>query len=300
MNSKFLSLLLVFFACPLAFAASLVEALAGKKTVFLGDSITQAGTYVGLTSYYLHRLYPEKDFEIYPLGLASETLSGLSENGHAGGRFPRPCLFERLGRLLEKVEPEVVFACYGINCGIYQALDEERFAAFKAGVGRLIKDCKAAGVEQIFIVTPPIYDVTTQEGEFNYDHVMTAYAAWETTIKEEGVHVIDLHSAMRKARDARTEVFSKDKVHPGNEGHLFMATAILKGLGVDVPEEDFATVQKDPLFKSVDGLRSSRSNEWMKHIGYHREKLVEPQPLGETESEVAQRQAEIDALRRRK
>ncbi|MDB4681854.1 hypothetical protein OAE78_02120, partial [Akkermansiaceae bacterium] len=179
-------------------------------------------------------------------------------------------------------------------------LDEKRLAAFQDGVRRLIKDCKAAGVEQIFIVTPPIYDATTKEGQFNYDSVMTAYAAWEMTIKEEGVEVIDLHSAMRKARDARTEVFSKDKVHPEMEGHLFMATEILKGLSVEVPPDELAKIQKDPLFKKVHHLRSSRSKQWMNHIGYTREKVVTPQPLGETEKEVAKMQAEIDAMRKEK
>ncbi|MFT7302401.1 MAG: hypothetical protein ACI8UZ_001238, partial [Akkermansiaceae bacterium] len=203
MKSKLLSILLIFLACPLAWAGSLVNSIAGKRTVFLGDSITQAGGYVSFTSYYLQRLHPEKKFDIFSLGLSSETLSGLSEKGHAGGRFPRPCLFERLGRLMEKVKPEVVVACYGINCGIYKPLDDERFAAFKAGVARLIKDCKAAGVEQVIIVTPPIYDVTVKAGEFNYDSVMTAYAAWEMSVKGEGVKVIDLHSQMRKARDSR-------------------------------------------------------------------------------------------------
>jgi len=269
------------------------EFLAEKGTVFLGDSITQAGTYVSFTSYYLQRLNPEKKFDFYPLGLSSETLSGLSENGHARGRFPRPCLFERLGRLLEKVKPEIVFACYGINCGIYQPLDEKRFTAFKDGVRRLIKDCKAAGVRQIYLVTPPIFDTTTKEAEFNYDTVMTAYAAWEMTIKEEGVQVIDLHSAMRKARDSRREVFSKDRVHPGLDGHLFMASTILSGLGVEIPKDDPATVQMDPQFKKIDRLRSYRGKQWMKHIGYNREKLVQPQPLGNTESVVAKMQADI-------
>ena len=294
-----LLLIILFLVSPMAWAGSLVDSLAGKKTVFLGDSITQAGTYVSFTSYYLQRLNPEKDFDIYSLGLSSETVSGLSEKGHAGGRFPRPCLFERLGRMLTKVKPDVVFACYGINCGIYKPLDVERFSAFKEGVARLIKDCKAAGVEEIFIVTPPIYDATTKEGQFNYDRVMTAYAAWETSIKEEGVQVIDLHSAMRKARDARTEVFSKDRVHPGKEGHLFMAASIMKGLGVEVPADDVATIQKDPLFVSIDRLRSHRSRQWMRHVGYNREKLVEPKPLGETETEVAKMQTEIDELRRK-
>lgn len=301
MRSRFFPLILfAITTCPFVWAGSLVDSIAGKRTVFLGDSITQAGTYVGFTSYYLQRLHPEKKFDVFSLGLSSETLSGLSEKGHAGGRFPRPCFFERSDRLLAKLKPEVVFACYGINCGIYLPLEEKRFAAFQTGVKRLIKDCKAGGVKQVFIVTPPIYDSVTKEGEFNYDEVMTAYAAWEMTIKEEGVKVIDLHSAMRKARDARKEVFSRDRVHPGKEGHLFMATSILKGLGLEVPVENVDTVEKDPFFKKINQLRSFRSKQWMKHIGYNREKLVKPQPLGDTEKEVARLQAEIDQLRSKK
>lgn len=272
--------------------------LAGKRIIFLGDSITQAGNYVSFCDYYLEKLNPQQDFDIIGLGLASETLSGLSEEGHAGGKFPRPCLFERLGRLLERAKPDVVFACYGINDGIYKPLAEERFAAFQDGVKQLIAACKAAGVQQIYLVTPPIYDATAKPGEFNYDAVMTKYAEWETSLKEPGVQVIDLHSAMRKARDAQDEVFSRDHVHPGDAGHLLMATTILKGAGVEVPEQSLAEIQADPLFKQVDALRKYRSSQWMKHIGYTREKKVEPQPLGDTEASAAKLQTEIDRLRR--
>ena len=41
---------------------------------------------------------------------------------------------------------------------------------------------------------------------------------------------------MRRARDARTEVFSRDHVHPGPEGHLLMAQPILGGFGIEVPD----------------------------------------------------------------
>jgi lysophospholipase L1-like esterase len=263
------------------------DRLAGKRIVFLGDSITQQGGYVSFASYYLGKLNPQKDYDIIGLGLSSETLSGLSEKGHAGGRFPRPCVFERLGRLLEKAKPDVVFACYGINDGIYQPLDDARFAAFKDGVTKLIAQCKAAGVKDIFLITPPIFDSTTKEGEFNYDDVMAAYAAWEMTVKGEGVHVIDLHTAMRKARDARTEVFSKDKIHPGDEGHLLMAKTILGGVGVEVPDESLAKIKADPLYRQEDALRKLRSGRWMAHIGYTRERKVEPQPLGDLEADEA-------------
>lgn len=155
-------------------------------------------------------------------------------------------------------------------------------------------------MKQIYLITPPIYDATPKKGEFNYDSVMTAYAKWEMTLAGEGVKVIDLHSAMRAARDARSEVFSKDKVHPSNDGHLFMARTILNGLGIQVPEENFAAISKDPLYKLADRMRSLRGKQWMNHIGYTRQKRVKPQPLGDTESEVAKMQKEANVLRGKK
>ena len=281
-------------------AAPGVGALAGKRVVFLGDSITQSGGYVAFTTYYLEKLHPELDFDILGLGLASETLSGLSEDGHAGGQFPRPCLFERLGRVLEKTKPEVVFACYGMNDGIYQPLDGDRSAAFRKGVTKLIDQCKAAGVKRIFLVTPPIYDFVPEKGELDYDTVLAEYAKWEAGLEVPGVQVIDLHAAMRKARAGRAAPFSADKVHPGDDGHLLMARTVLAAVGVPVPDEPVAAVKADPLFQLVERQRAGRSAAWMRHTGYTREKTVEPGPLGSAEADAAKLQEQIDALRRRK
>jgi len=285
-------------ASPLA--AQDATALAGKRVVFLGDSITQAGGYVGFVSYYLEKLHPNKDFDFLGLGLASETLSGLSEEGHAGGQFPRPCLFERLGRVLEKAKPDVVFACYGMNDGIYLPLEKERFAAFQKGVAKLIDQCKEAGVKKVFLVTPPIYDFSPKKNEFNYDAVLTEYAKWEVALKVPDVTVIDLHSAMRAARDRRDAPYSGDKVHPGDDGQLFIAKTILTAFEVKIPDETLATIKADPLFKLVEQKRTARSAAWMKHTGYTRETTVKPAPLGATEADAAKVQEKIDALRRKK
>ena len=295
-----LRLLACLLATVVVACAQSAEALAGKPIVVLGDSITQGGTYVSFMDYFLQKSRPQLRFEVYPLGLSSETLSGLSEAGHAGGKFPRPSLFERLGRTLEKMKPEVVFACYGINDGIYQPLDETRFKAFQAGVTKLLDQCQAAGVKQVYLVTPPIFDATTKPGEFNYDSVMTAYAAWEVQLKRPGLTVIDLHTAMRKARDARTEVFSRDRVHPGDDGHLLMARTILAGAGVTTLDITAKEAMADPLFKAVDQLRKLRASKWMAYIGYSRERVVAPTPLGDADEQVAKLQAKVDELRRAK
>lgn len=291
---------LAFLFAALAGRSQTIDMLEGKRIVFLGDSITQGGGYVSFVSYYLDRLYPSKSFDVYSLGLSSETVSGLSEESHLKHGFPRPCLFERLDRLLQKVKPEVVFACYGMNCGIYQPLDDGRFAAFKAGVTNMVQRCKDAGVKCVILVTPPLYDYKKDDPSAFYDGVLGAYGAWELTLKIPDVYVIDLHTAMRRARDQQPDVvISNDRIHPGEAGHLLMARTILKGLGVAVPEEDLATIKKDALYQLVAKRRALRAGGWMPYIGYTRGKTFRSDSIEKTEVEAKMLQSEIDALRRK-
>ena len=55
---------------------------------FVGDSITQSGGYVTSSPTTWRNCTRKKDFDVLGLGLSSETLSGLSEDGHAGGNSP--------------------------------------------------------------------------------------------------------------------------------------------------------------------------------------------------------------------
>lgn len=85
----------------------------------LGDSITYAGEWVEFFEAGLRQVQRDHRPEILNLGLPSETASGLSEEGHAGGAFPRPDVNERLGRVLSRLKPDLILACYGMNDGIY-------------------------------------------------------------------------------------------------------------------------------------------------------------------------------------
>src|SRR6266478_8284655 len=90
----------------LTVATRAAEFLPGaKRVVFLGDSITHAGQYIDYFEAHLVTHYPQRQIEVIDLGLPSETVSGLSEEGHAGGKFPRPGLHERVARVLEKAKP---------------------------------------------------------------------------------------------------------------------------------------------------------------------------------------------------
>lgn len=145
---------LVLLGFPLHAQANAPVPSAPKRIVFLGDSITYAGKYIVYveTDFLLHQ--PSQKVEYINLGLSSETVSGLSEAGHANGQFPRPVLKERLSRVLEQLKPDIVFACYGMNDGIYLPYDKARFSAFQAGMQQLHDAVRKNG-GKIIHLTPP-------------------------------------------------------------------------------------------------------------------------------------------------
>ncbi len=205
-----------------------------RRILMLGDSITQGGHYVHYLDAWLVKKFPDRRYEVINAGVSSETISGLSEKGHAGGRFPRPCLFERLERVLAKTRPQLIIACYGMNCGIYQPLDPQRSARFQNGHLRLRAAAKQYGAE-VLHVTPPIYDNHGKPG-FDYNSVLTAYSKWMAQQTDSGWLVADLHTFMsqkiaaEKTKDKKFTV-QRDRVHPDKQGHWIMAQAIISYFG---------------------------------------------------------------------
>ncbi len=205
-----------------------------KRVVFLGDSITYSGQYVEDVAAYHRARFPAREIEFINVGLPSETVSGLSEPGHAGGKFPRPDLHERLGRVLDKTRPGLVFACYGMNDGIFQPFDEARFKAFRDGMRWLHAQVEKSGAK-IIHVTPPIFD-EARGGHKGYAEVLDRYSEWLIAQRANGWEVVDLHFPMKTylaARRAKDPTFalSRDGVHPGEPGHWLMAQQILLHLG---------------------------------------------------------------------
>jgi lysophospholipase L1-like esterase len=226
-------ILLSFLVMPIANADHhLLEK--NRRILVLGDSITQGGPYVHYLDAWLVKKFPNRRYEVINAGVSSETISGLSEKGHAGGRFPRPCLFERLERVLAKTRPQLIIACYGMNCGIYQPLDPERLARFQNGHLRLRAAAKQYGAE-VLHVTPPIYDNHGKPG-FDYNSVLTAYSKWMAQQTDSGWVVADLHTFMSQkiaAEKAKNQKFTvqRDCVHPDKQGHWIMAQAIISYFG---------------------------------------------------------------------
>lgn len=225
----------------------------GQRVLVLGDSITQAGDYVAYLEAFLYTRFPDRRFELIKLGLASETVSGLSEPDHP---FPRPDVHDRLERALRLTDPDVVTACYGMNDGIYHPPGPERTEAYREGIRRLIEKVREAGARLVLLTPPPFDPVAGAEhlapeepeqpyGFSNiypkYDTVLERYSRWLRTLGEEdGVElVVDLHGPIMRYMQRRRQsqpgfTLSGDGIHPGPLGHWLMARRVLKAWGAPV------------------------------------------------------------------
>ena len=290
-----------------ASARSADELLPGaKRVLMLGDSITHSGQYVDAIETYFAARFPNRPIEFLNLGLPSETVSGLSEDGHAGGKFPRPDLHERLARVLEKTKPDTVIACYGMNDGIYLPYAEERFAAFSNGLVRLRARVAATGAKLIH-VTPPVFDEVKGQGP-GYGHTLDRYSEWILTQRAAGWEVVDLHGPMNRAlvyqrKMNPTFFLAGDGVHPGDLGHWIMAKAILEHLGAkdlaDVDRTaDMARLSPNGLqiLKLVRQKQSVLRDAWLTDTGHKRPGMAKGLPLAEAQAKAAELDTQIRAL----
>jgi lysophospholipase L1-like esterase len=267
-----------------------------RRVVVLGDSITYAGGWVGLLTAWMESRGLEAD--VIDVGLSSETVSGLSEEGHADGKFPRPDLGERLERVLRVTRPDLVLACYGMNCGIYLPPDEKRFAAFRDGMERLHAAVERAGA-RIIHLTPPVYDARPDRPGpakgIDYDAVLAGYSDWLLSKRADGWIVIDVHGPMRRLLDdARkadpTVVFAPDAVHPNDLGNWAFCRAVLAGLGDDdaataaeaATPEAFAVLLPEVMQR----LRILR-DAYLSASGHLRPGVAGGLPLGDAERRAA-------------
>lgn len=288
------------------------------RILFLGDSITQDGRYVSIIEYELFRHYPDSDVDVISIGLSSETVSGLTEPEHP---YPRPNAHERLGRALEAIKPKTVFACYGMNDGIYHPQNEDRLKAYQDGIHKLIEDVRATGA-RLIILTPPIFDaqvipektVSFDSETFGYpspyegyNDVLADYADWLLSLDLPDVQVIDLNGPMLAyTKQQRVEnpefAFSGDGVHPQFVGHALMALQVLTGFGIfeeTVDPRDYAEqLESEQLYKRVQERRRMRSTAWLVDIGYIKPGKPKALPVEDAEEKAkAEKKHILDFMR---
>ena len=275
-----------------------------KKILFLGNSITYAGHYVNYLEAYFILKYPERKIEFINLGLPSETVSGLSEDNHADGRFERPKLQDRLKKTIKAIKPDLIFSCYGINDGIYLPFDEKIFSKYKEGINWLDSKVKKEGIELVHI-TPTIYD---KDGGEAYANVMDIYSDWlMSNVYTKYWNVIDIHTPLKqKIADNRFYnpyyKFALDGVHPNKEGHWLIANQILIALGelqrLDSSDKSCFDTFKNgfEVLELVERKQVIVKDAWLTYIGHKRPDMKLGTSLNKAETDNKVIEAQIQLL----
>ncbi len=258
-----------------------------KNIVFIGDSITDGGTYPAIAeAFAIAGGFLEYDF--LNLGVSSENASGLTEKGHP---FPRPNILNRIDRITSLVEGEWAVVMYGENDGIYQPFSQERFDLYKKGITEVCEKLKKSGFK-VALMTPTPFDPLSFRGKLSieeevhygsvcadYERVMEKYARW-ILAEGPGDKIIDIHGAVSEylAFRRRTDPGFKtgDGIHQGNEGNYIIAGEVLKSLfGIDIGtygETPFPYIYKYVRKKS--GYTHRFYKEFIGHENPYKEKKL--------------------------
>ena len=202
----------------------------GDRVAIVGDSITEQKQYSKFMELYLLACVPELDLTMYQFGWSGERAPGFA------GRMENDFV---------PWHPTVVTTCFGMNDGSYRPFDKGIGATYEAGDRKIQTRCKELGARMVGGGPGPVDSQTWRPNEpdadqYYNDNLAKLSEIAAKTAKENGFVYAGLHPLMMKVMSDAKAALGKDYavcggdgVHPGANGHLVMAYAFLKAMGLD-------------------------------------------------------------------
>lgn len=200
------------------------------RVAIIGDSITEQKLYSRFIETYLLGCTGRKDIQCFQFGWSGETAQGFSQ---------------RLENDLSVFNPTVATTCYGMNDGRYMPYDPTIGANYEKWMRLVLTKLKAAGVKTIVAGSPGAVDTrwfvkagaTADQYNDNLAHLRDIdrrlAAEFQAAFADVHAEMINAMGPAKAKLGADYDVGGRDGVHPGANGHLLMASAFLKGLGLD-------------------------------------------------------------------
>jgi lysophospholipase L1-like esterase len=190
-----------------------------------GDSITQRQVYSAYIEDYLLMCQPVPGIRTVQFG----------SNG-AGAYV----LGKKTPHDLAYFHPTVVTMMYGMNDGQYKPLNDERANSFRQGTLSSLDALKMIGVRTVVVGSPSCVDwVKNVDDGKMYNTTLASLGDISREIaQQQNLVFADIHAEMAAAiakGEAASPGFNVggDGTHVGPAGHLMIAYALLKGMGLD-------------------------------------------------------------------
>ncbi len=207
----------------------------GERVAFYGDSITHGGRYIYYLQIFQDLRHPGSNVRLINAGRSGDTANGG---------------LRRFNRDLLPFKPDRAFLMFGMNDigrnNWKSATPSEQEAAARArslagyreNMAKLTDRLAEANIKTVLITPSPFdqYGVFEKANiPFCNDPGLSTCATYVREIAaERNLGVVDLHAPMTRIFQdhANDYHFCKDRVHPGEEGHLIMAALILDAMHV--------------------------------------------------------------------
>lgn len=203
----------------------------GDKLAIIGDSITEQRMYSRIIETYLTVCAPDLEVTTRQFGWSGETAEGFLR------RMTNDCL---------RFHPTVATLCYGMNDHRYRSYDEANGQWYRENYSAVARSLKNSGARVVFgsagcVGKTPRWaqnpSASSEELNLNLcqlrnidvdiaaqEHLRFADVFWP--MLTEGF-------AAKQQYGENYALSGKDGVHPGWAGHLVMAYAFLKAMGLD-------------------------------------------------------------------
>ncbi len=200
----------------------------GDRIVIAGDSITEQKRYSRFIEDYLTVCVPELELWCVQIGWSGEKLPGL---------------LQRMEWDVFGFQPNLVTICYGMNDGGYRAYDDKTGAAYRANLQAFLDRAQKSNV-RVIVGSPGAVDTTTYGprggGAVVYNDTLAhlAQIAQEQAAAH-GMPFANVHEPMMRAMAGAKAAYGEayhlcgpDGVHPAGNGHVVMAYAFLRAMGL--------------------------------------------------------------------
>ncbi|MDA3799502.1 MAG: SGNH/GDSL hydrolase family protein [Kiritimatiellae bacterium] len=219
-----------YLASPINGVAEELILKKGDRVAIVGDSITEQKQYSKFIELYLLACVPELDLTMFQFGWSGERAPGFAN---------------RMENDFVPWQPTVVTTCFGMNDGSYRPYTDQIGKTYEKGT-RLIQDrCKVLGARMIVGGPGPVdsqsWRPESPEADLYYNENLGKLSEIAGTMAiSNGFVYAKLHPIMMEImKNAKAslgddyQVCGRDGVHPGANGHLVMAYAFLKAMGLD-------------------------------------------------------------------
>ena len=202
----------------------------GDRVVFLGDSITHAGSYICWAQAF-YELRTPMNVRFYNAGISGDSATG------GLNRLKKDVLARNPNKVV------IMFGMNDVGRHLYSKggtqIDEKRDAALKRYEKNLNKICEELQNAKIEVVlcTPTPFDQYSKNSKSTCNEPGLASIAQivRDTAKKRGLKLIDYHSPMTEIlkNQPKCNPISGDRVHPNYMGHLMMTYFFCKQSGLD-------------------------------------------------------------------